>query len=199
MRDPSVTANAYVNQWLYASQNAEKLVESLSGKGKIVAMLPIAGSSAAVVQLAALKAVIAKSPGIELLSTEYGDWDRAKAKQLTENLLQRFPKIDGVFSPAGQMSLGVYEAFDEAGRLGELTFSPGDDYNGWTKLVAKEGKGIFPSPTVFEAEFRRRYNVQVVGRVKSVRQQFYAISVQRRIQHPAVLAIVTAARQEIFD
>ncbi len=62
----------------------------------------------------------------------------------------------------------------------------------------EEGKGIFPSPTVFEEEFRRRYHVQVVGRVKSVRQHFYAISVDRRIQHPAVIAIVTAARQEIF-
>jgi ABC-type sugar transport system substrate-binding protein len=140
MRDPSVTANAYVNQWDYATQNAQKLVESLGGKGKIVAMLPIAGSSAAVVQLAALQEVLKANPGVELLSAEYGDWDRAKAKQLTENLLQRFPQIDGVFSPAGQMSLGVYEAFDEAGRLGELTFSPGDDYNGWTKLVAKEQK-----------------------------------------------------------
>ncbi len=63
----------------------------------------------------------------------------------------------------------------------------------------EEGKGIFPSPSVFEAEFRRRYKVQVVGRVKSVRQQFYAISVDRRIQHPAVMAIVKAARQEIFN
>jgi LysR family transcriptional activator of nhaA len=63
----------------------------------------------------------------------------------------------------------------------------------------EEGKGIFPSPSVFEEEFARRYHVQVVGRVKSVRQQFYAISVDRRIQHPAVMAIVTAARQEIFN
>jgi LysR family transcriptional regulator, transcriptional activator of nhaA len=63
----------------------------------------------------------------------------------------------------------------------------------------EEGKGIFPSPTVFEAEFARRYHVEVVGRVKTVRQQFYAISVDRRIQHPAVLAIVNAARQEIFN
>lgn len=140
MRDPAVTANAYVNQWVYATQVAQKLVDGLGGKGKIVAMLPIAGSSAAVVQLAALQEVLKANPGVELLSAEYGDWDRAKAKQLTENLLQRFPKIDGVFSPAGQMSLGVYEAFDEAGRLDELTFSPGDDYNGWTKLVAKQQK-----------------------------------------------------------
>lgn len=62
----------------------------------------------------------------------------------------------------------------------------------------EEGKGIFPSPTVFENEFRRRYHVHVVGRVKAIRQQYYAISVDRRIQHPAVLAIVNAARQEIF-
>lgn len=62
----------------------------------------------------------------------------------------------------------------------------------------EEGKGIFPSPTVFEGEFRKRYNVQVVGRIPTVRQQFYAISVDRRIQHPAVAAIVKAARQAIF-
>lgn len=140
MSDPSVTSNAYVNQWEQTDQSVRKFVEALGGKGKVFAMLPIAGSSAAVVQLAVLEDVLKEYPEIELLSAEYGDWDRAKAKQLTENLLQRFPEIDGAFSPAGQMSMGIYEAFDEAGRLGELTMSPGDDYNGWAKLVAKEGK-----------------------------------------------------------
>ncbi len=62
----------------------------------------------------------------------------------------------------------------------------------------EEGQGIFPSPTVFEDEFRRRYKVAVVGRVESVRQQFYAISVDKRINHPGVIAIIKAARQEIF-
>ncbi len=140
MRDPAVTSNAYVNQWTYSEQVATEFAKSLNGKGKVFAMLPIAGSSAAVVQLAVLQEVLKNYPDMELVSSEYGDWDRAKAKQLTENLLQRFPEIDGAFSPAGQMSMGIYEAFDEAGRLGELTLSPGDDYNGWTKLVAKEGK-----------------------------------------------------------
>jgi len=140
MHDDAVTSNAYVNQWTYAEQVATNFAKSLDGKGKVVAMLPIAGSSAAVVQLAVLQEVLKGYPEMELISSEYGDWDRAKAKQLTENLLQRFPQIDGAFSPAGQMSMGIYEAFDEAGRLDELTLSPGDDYNGWTKLVAKEGK-----------------------------------------------------------
>jgi LysR family transcriptional activator of nhaA len=62
----------------------------------------------------------------------------------------------------------------------------------------EEGRGIFPSPSVFEDEFRRRYNVSVVGRVKTVRQQFYAISVDQRLHHPAVAAIVKSARQEVF-
>jgi len=62
----------------------------------------------------------------------------------------------------------------------------------------EEGQGIFPSPTVFDDEFCRRYNVRVAGRVKSVRQQFYAISVDRRLNHAAVAAIIKGARQDVF-
>ena len=62
----------------------------------------------------------------------------------------------------------------------------------------EDGRGFFPAPTVFEDEFRRRYNVRVVGRSKTVRQQFYAISVDQRLHHPAVLAIVQAARRDLF-
>lgn len=142
MIDPAVTANAYVDQWEQSVQVAERLCQSLEGTGRIFAMLPIAGSSAAVTQLAALENVLESDAcsDIELASVEYGDWNRAKAKQLSENLLQRFPQIDGVFSPAGQMSMGVVEAFDEAGRLDEVTMSPGDEYNGWLKMVAENGK-----------------------------------------------------------
>ena len=140
MHTPSVTGNAYVNQWEMAAEGARRLVTALDGKGKIFAMLPIAGSSAAVVQLAALNNVLADNPGIELVSVEYGDWNRAKAKQLSENLLQRFPRIDGAFSPAAQMSMGIVEAFDEAGRLDELTLSAGDEYNGWLRWIRESGR-----------------------------------------------------------
>ncbi len=51
---------------------------------------------------------------------------------------------------------------------------------------------------MIEAEILRRYKVRVVGRSEAVRQQFYAISVERKIKHPAVAAICEAARQDIF-
>jgi len=58
---------------------------------------------------------------------------------------------------------------------------------------------VFAAPAVIEAEVLRRYRVRVVGRSEAVRQQFYAISVERKIKHPAVVAICEAARQEIFS
>jgi LysR family transcriptional activator of nhaA len=62
----------------------------------------------------------------------------------------------------------------------------------------RNGKGVFPVPSILEDEVRAAYEVEVVGRAKSLRQQFYAISVDRRVQHPAVVAIIKAAHQELF-
>ena len=151
---PGTTSNAFIDQWTLGEMGARQLAKDLKGKGKIFAMLPIAGTTAAVDQLAALKYVLKDNPNIELLSAEYGDWNRAKAKQITENLIQRYPKIDGVFSPAGQMSIGVAEALEEAGRMKDVTLSPGDEYNGWLKWVAKNKRGgtvTFPTRAGQEA------------------------------------------------
>ena len=52
--------------------------------------------------------------------------------------------------------------------------------------------GVFAAPAVIEAEILRHYRVRVVGRAEAVRQQFYAISVERKIKHPAVVAICEA-------
>ena len=147
-------SNAFIDQWALGEAVAQQMVKDLGGKGKIFAMLPIAGTTAAVDQLAALNAALKNQPNIQLLSAEHGDWNRAKAKQITENLLQRHPKIDGVYSPAGQMSMGVAEAFEEAGRMKGLVMSPGDEYNGWMKWVVKNKKGgavTFPTRAGQEA------------------------------------------------
>ena len=44
----------------------------------------------------------------------------------------------------------------------------------------------------------RQYSVRVVGRLESVRERFYAISVEKKVKHPAVLAIADEARQKLF-
>jgi LysR family transcriptional activator of nhaA len=60
------------------------------------------------------------------------------------------------------------------------------------------GLGVFAAPDVIEEETRQRYKVQLVGRASELRQRFYAISIERKIRHPAVVAICEVARKEIF-
>jgi len=62
------------------------------------------------------------------------------------------------------------------------------------KVFGQSGLGLFPGPTVLEKEIRRQYGVVVAGRVDDVRERFYAISVERRLKHPVVVAISEAAR-----
>lgn len=62
------------------------------------------------------------------------------------------------------------------------------------KVFGQSGEGFFPAPSVVEDEVVRQYNVQIVGRVESIRERFYAISIERKLKHPAVLAISEAAR-----
>jgi LysR family transcriptional regulator, transcriptional activator of nhaA len=56
------------------------------------------------------------------------------------------------------------------------------------------GAGLFAMPAAVETVLRRQYRVHVVGRLDEVRQRFYAITVERKIRNPAVIAISERAR-----
>lgn len=66
------------------------------------------------------------------------------------------------------------------------------------KVFGQEGHGLFPGSTVMEKEICRQYRVQIVGRLDSLKQSFYAISVERRLKHPVVMALFEAARREVL-
>lgn len=61
-----------------------------------------------------------------------------------------------------------------------------------------EGLGVFAAPAVVEAEVVAQHGVEVIGRTAQIRERYYAISIERRLQHPAVVAINDAARHELF-
>lgn len=66
------------------------------------------------------------------------------------------------------------------------------------KQFGHAGEGIFPGPTAIEAEIISQFGVRVVGRTEKVRERFYAITVERRIKHPAVKAISDVAHESLF-
>ncbi|MBZ0096414.1 MAG: LysR family transcriptional regulator, partial [Sulfuricella sp.] len=60
------------------------------------------------------------------------------------------------------------------------------------------GVGIFAAPTAIAEQVMRQHEVVSIGATEEVIEQFYAISVERKLTHPAVVAISRAARQELF-
>jgi LysR family transcriptional activator of nhaA len=66
------------------------------------------------------------------------------------------------------------------------------------KVFGQTGQGLFPVPSAVEKETCRQYHAQPVGRLDAVRERFYAISVERRLKHPAVKAITEAAHDTLF-
>ena len=67
------------------------------------------------------------------------------------------------------------------------------------KVFGQHGTGIFAAPIVVADEIRETHGVQLVGSTEDVREEFYAITVERRITHPAVAAIAEAARHGILS
>jgi LysR family transcriptional activator of nhaA len=66
------------------------------------------------------------------------------------------------------------------------------------QAFGQAGTGIFIAPSVMADEVRRAHGVIVIGETDEVTEQFYAISMERRLTHPAVVAINDAAQKELF-
>lgn len=60
------------------------------------------------------------------------------------------------------------------------------------------GAGVFSAPSAIADQVQEQYGVVAIGATTDITESFYAISVERRLSHPAVVAISEAARQELF-
>jgi LysR family transcriptional regulator, transcriptional activator of nhaA len=73
-----------------------------------------------------------------------------------------------------------------------------EDY-AFLRAFGETGAGVFPLPSVVEPQLRKQKGLKRIGATNDVRTQFYAISAERKLQHPAVVAIRNSARRELFS
>lgn len=69
---------------------------------------------------------------------------------------------------------------------------------GLLKVFAQGGAGVFAAPSVVEDDVIKHYNVRLIAQVDALRERFYAVSAERKIAHPAVIAIRAAAQEDLF-
>lgn len=67
------------------------------------------------------------------------------------------------------------------------------------KSFGQAGAGVFPVPSVVADEVCEQYQVKKVGSTEDIKEQFYIISAERRLTHPAVKVVSENARKEIFS
>jgi LysR family transcriptional activator of nhaA len=66
------------------------------------------------------------------------------------------------------------------------------------KVIGHRGIGLFLAPAVVAPQVIRQYAVKQLGLLPSIREDYYAISVERRLRHPCVVAIAEQARGQLF-
>jgi LysR family transcriptional activator of nhaA len=66
------------------------------------------------------------------------------------------------------------------------------------KVFGQAGEGMIVVPTAVADDVATQYSLKPVGRIAEITERFYAISVERRLKHPAVVAISESARETLF-
>src|SRR3990170_7757892 len=99
---------------------AEYAAKRLNGKGNVVMLEGIAGTSAARDRGKGFKQGLQKFSGIKLVAVQTADFDRAKGLSVMENILQAQKKIDAVFAQNDEMALGAVQAIAAAKRQSQM-------------------------------------------------------------------------------
>ena len=122
-------------------------------------------------------------------------------RELARRYRRGFPKSLAnapILLPAGNTSLRrtLEKWFDEHGIHPKIRGEFSD--SALLKTFGAVGEGLFVVPSVVERDVQRMYDAAIVGREPSVKERFYAITVDKRLKHPAVAAITQAARGNLF-
>ena len=129
-RNPSISGVPYVgSDSLFAGTvEMEELAKLAGGKGDVVILQGQVSNEAAVLRTQGCNDVVAKNPGMKVVATQAGDWDRAKGQSITENWIQSGLLKAGMVVCANndEMALGAINAL-KAGNLLDKVFVGGVD------------------------------------------------------------------------
>lgn len=122
----------------------------LQGKGTVVEITGLAGSTPAMEHHQGFMNVLSGYPDIRLLAKEDGAWLRSRAAEKMDTLLHRFPQIDMVYAQNDRMAAGAYEAAARKHREQKMRFVgtdalPGEGY-GVEQVLAGELDATFIYP-----------------------------------------------------
>ena len=123
------------DNYVGGAMGAEELGRVLGGKGKVLMMRYVVGSASTTErEQGFLDTLRSKFPDIELLSeNQYAGAGNESAIQTSENLLNKFPDVEGIFCPNESALFGMLRALQDSGRAGKVKLV---GFDATEKLVA---------------------------------------------------------------
>ncbi|AIE86090.1 ABC transporter substrate-binding protein [Fimbriimonas ginsengisoli] len=101
----------------FGRKSAEFMAQKLGGKGDIVVLQGIP-CTVNTDRVNAAMEVFKRYPGIHILDSQSGMWNRQKARDVMQTMLVKYPKFDAVWAQDDDMALGAEQALKEGGRTG---------------------------------------------------------------------------------
>jgi ribose transport system substrate-binding protein len=104
---------------------AEMMNEALKGKGKVLEIMGQPGYVTATLRSKGFHDELKKYPGIKIIETQPGNWDREKSQNVMENFLVKYGPgdFDGVYVADDNMGMGAINALKAAGRLKDVAIT----------------------------------------------------------------------------
>jgi ribose transport system substrate-binding protein len=95
---------------------ARRLLKEMDGKGNVVILEGIAGNTTNTERLKGFNDAIKEAPGVKLLSSKTGKYQRKPAQDVMEAWIKIYPQIDGVLAANDSMAAAVAETLEKRGR-----------------------------------------------------------------------------------
>lgn len=183
--DRGISQQAY-DVWIsnddeaYGRQAMEWVCKDLNYQGDIV-MVEGIPSNVNDIRMKAARAVAAKYPGIKILDSQPGNWNKEKALAVMENYLQKYKKIDAVVTLDDDMLEGVLQAYNESKRTDIKTFFGGAASKGMVKRIMDGDTLIRANATYPPDCHATAVSLAVVGLRGKVFEGFYQKKLPIRI------------------
>ena len=118
---------------------AEEYIKANGETGKVAIIAGLTGADNAMKRTEGFMEVLSQYPGIEVVATEYCDWDTQKAQTAAENILTAHPDLAAFLVQDDGMSKGVWNAVEAAGKTETCKISSQGFY-GWSIEYIESGK-----------------------------------------------------------
>ena len=121
---------------------AEEYIKACGEEGKVAIISGLTGADNAMQRVAGMEEVLKKYEKIEIVATEYCDWDTQKAQTAAENILTAHPDLKAFLVADDGMSKGVWNAIEAAGKQDSCKIASQGFYE-WSKEYIKSDKFMF--------------------------------------------------------